>query len=189
MRRVVPSRVKRSSTRATRRLGATGSGSCRRARPLADRRALSRRSGGCPTRGRRARGGAPRPRRRCSPSRVEAFGAQCGRAGPGCPRERARDAGQRVLERLRLGGGARVLRMSLGAVRVGSHLRARATSIQRRVLLARATDARVELDELVFVELGELGALHLSEQRLLALVQHRPGRLLHGAIVPLRGPR
>jgi hypothetical protein len=45
--------------------------------------------------------------------------------------------------------------MSLGAVRVSFHLRAGTAAIQRRVLLAGASHASVQIDELIFIEEGE----------------------------------
>src|SRR5262249_20462136 len=98
-----------------------------------------------------------------------------------------RDPCQGVFERLGLGRGAGMLGVRLGAPGVGLDLCARTTAIERRVLVARATHARVEVDELVLVEERERGGLGLAQERLLSLVQHGPGRLLHAVMVPWGG--
>jgi hypothetical protein len=87
--------------------------------------------------------------------RFETLSAQCDRTRPSCFGECVRDACERILERLGLRRGTRVLSMRLGAVGILFHLRAGTTAIQRRVLVVGATHAGVQIDELIFIEQGE----------------------------------
>jgi hypothetical protein len=87
--------------------------------------------------------------------RLEALGAQFSRTGASGFGEVTRDSCERIFECLGLRRGTRMLSMSLDAAGVRFHLRARTAPIQRRVLVAGATYASVQFDELVFIEPGE----------------------------------